>query len=72
MGIKLCAGVIGTTALKILLKRGKVMAAPRGIHFDAYTNTLKKTWMPWGHKNPIQQLIISYAKKKLMKSKTKI
>ncbi len=69
MGIKLCAGVIGTTALKILLKRGKVLAAPRGLHFDAYTNTFKKTWMPWGYKNPIQRLIIGYARKKLLPSK---
>ncbi len=69
MGIKLCAGVIGTTALKILLIRGKVLAAPRGLHFDAYTNTFKKTWMPWGYKNPIQRLIIGYARKKLLPSK---
>jgi molybdopterin/thiamine biosynthesis adenylyltransferase len=69
MGIKLCAGVIGTIALKILLQRGKVLVAPRGLHFDAYTNTFKKTWMPWGHKNPIQQLIIALVKKKLVPSK---
>ncbi len=69
MGIKLCAGVIGTTALKILLNRGKVLTAPRGIHFDAYTNTFKKTWMPWGYKNPIQKLIIAIVKKKLSTSK---
>ncbi len=71
MGIKLCAGVIGSIALKILLNRGKVLAAPRGLHFDAYTNTFKKTWMPWGHKNPIQRLIIAFVKKKLLASKKK-
>ena len=69
MGIKLCAGIIGTTALKILLKRGKIRVAPRGIHFDAYTNTIKKTWMPWGHRNPIQKLVLFLARKKLI-SKT--
>lgn len=67
MSIKLCAGVVGSIALKILLKRGKVIVAPRGLHFDAYTNTFKKTWMPWGYKNPIRKLILSIVKKKLMK-----
>lgn len=69
MGIKLCAGIIGTNALKILLKRGKIRAAPKGIHFDAYTNTLRKTWMPWGHKNPIRKLVLSIAKKKMLPNK---
>ncbi len=66
MGIKLSAGIIGTTALKILLNRGKIRAAPRGIHFDAYTHTLRKTWMPWGYKNPIRKLVLSIAKKKMV------
>ena len=37
MGCQLCAGVAASEALKILLKRGKVVAAPRGVHFDAYS-----------------------------------
>jgi molybdopterin/thiamine biosynthesis adenylyltransferase len=32
MACQLCAGVAGTEALKILLKRRRVVAAPRGIH----------------------------------------
>ena len=66
MGIKLCAGVIGANALKILLGRGKVPVAPHGIHFDAYTNSFKKTWMPGGYKNPIRKLVLQVAKRKLM------
>ncbi len=66
MGIKLCAGVIGANALKILLGRGKVPVAPHGIHFDAYTNSFKKTWMPGGYKNPIRKLVLQIAKRKLM------
>jgi hypothetical protein len=30
MGCQLCAGAAATEALKILLKRGKVLAAPHG------------------------------------------
>lgn len=63
MACELCAGVAGVQALKILLKRGKVLAAPRGLQFDAYENRLVKTWRPWGNKNPIQQLGIYLAKK---------
>ncbi|MFK5894305.1 MAG: ThiF family adenylyltransferase, partial [Pseudomonadota bacterium] len=50
-------------ALKILLKRGKTIAAPWGLHFDAYNNKYKKTWRPWGNNNPIQRLAYVIAKK---------
>jgi molybdopterin/thiamine biosynthesis adenylyltransferase len=56
MACELCAGVAATQALKILLKRGKVLAAPWGLHFDAYENKLAKTWRPGGNSNPIQRL----------------
>jgi len=44
MACQLCAGVMGTEALKILLGRGKVLAAPWGVQFDAYRNKLVRTW----------------------------
>ncbi len=64
MACELCAGVTGTQALKILLGRGKVIAAPRGLHFDAYRNKLSKTWRPWGNHNPIQRLGLKIARRK--------
>ena len=48
MACELCAGFAGTYALKILLNRGDVPVAPRGIHFDAYRNKLTTTWRPGG------------------------
>jgi len=57
MACELCAGVAGTEALKILLGRGKVRAAPHGMQFDAYSNRFRKTWRPMGHKNPLQILL---------------
>ena len=46
MACEICAGIAGTQALKILLGRGEVLAAPRGLHFDAYRNKLVRTWRP--------------------------
>ncbi len=65
MACELCAGVAGSNALKILLQRGDVIAAPWGLHFDAYRNKLKKTWRPGGNRNPLQQLILSIVRKKI-------
>jgi sulfur-carrier protein adenylyltransferase/sulfurtransferase len=65
MACELCAGFAGTYALKILLARGGVPAAPRGIHFDAYRNRLVTTWRPWGNANPIQRLGLKIARKKI-------
>ena len=66
MACELCAGVAATYALKILLKRGKVLAAPWGLHFDAYSNKLAKTWRPGGNTNLIQRLAIHLASKQFM------
>lgn len=65
MACQLCAGVTATEALKILLGRGPVRAAPKGYHFDAYKNRLALTWIPGGNRNPLQRLMIALAKRKL-------
>jgi molybdopterin/thiamine biosynthesis adenylyltransferase len=65
MACELCAGIAATEALKILLGRGKVIAAPRGVHFDAYRNRLVRTWRPFGNRNPLQRLAIAIAGRQL-------
>lgn len=65
MACELCAGVAATQALKILLRRGEVIAAPHGLHFDAYRNKMSKTWRPGGNRNPIQRLALWIASKKV-------
>lgn len=65
MGIELAAGVACTNILKILLDRGSVVCAPWGLHFDAYHNKLKKTWRPFGNKNPLQKIMLWRLKKLL-------
>jgi len=71
MACELCAGVAATQALKILLRRGKVIAAPRGLHFDAYRNRLKITWRPGGNRNPLQRLGLKIARGRLSEKKGK-
>lgn len=65
MACQLCAGIAATEVLKLLLGRGSVVAAPRGLHFDAYTNRLARTWRPWGNANPLQRLALAIAKRQL-------
>ncbi len=65
MACELCAGIAATHALKILLNRGKVPTAPRGVHFDAYRNKLASTWRPGGNSNLIQRLGLKILRKKL-------
>lgn len=62
---QLCAGVAASEALKILLGRGKVWAAPHGIQFDGYRNRLVHTWRPGGNRNPINRLAIALARRQL-------
>lgn len=62
MGCHLTTGIMGTEALKILLKRGKVLAAPHSIHYDGYTYKIKKTYLWRGTENPILKLKLFLAK----------
>jgi molybdopterin/thiamine biosynthesis adenylyltransferase len=69
MACQICAGIAATEAVKILLKRGKVYAAPHGIHFDAFRNKLKRTWRPGGHKHPLQRAALAIGKRRLAEMK---
>jgi hypothetical protein len=65
MACELCAGVAATEVLKILLGRGRVIAAPRGVQFDAYRNRLVRTWRPGGNRNPLQRISLAVARRQL-------
>ncbi len=65
MACEVCAGVAGAETLKILLRRGDVVAAPRGVQFDAYRNKVVHTWRPWGWRNPLQRAITAVARRQL-------
>ena len=68
MAINLCAGMAGTTVLKVLLGRGEVLAAPHGLHFDAYRNRLVHTWRPGGSRHPLQRMAIAVATKMIKRN----
>jgi len=65
IGIELAAGVACANAVKLLLGRGDVVAAPRGLHFDAFRNSLKRTWRPFGNRHPLQRLMFWYMRRRL-------
>jgi molybdopterin/thiamine biosynthesis adenylyltransferase len=71
MACQLCAGVVATEALKILLGRGKVLAAPYGMQFDAYRNKLTITKRSGGNRHPIQRLAIMIGKRQFLREQAR-
>jgi molybdopterin/thiamine biosynthesis adenylyltransferase len=65
MACDLCAGVMGTAVLKVLLGRGPLRAAPWAMQFDAYRQRLRFTWRPFGGNNPLQRLLVRLIRPKL-------
>lgn len=65
IGCQLAAGMAATESLKILLKRGKVWAAPHGLHFDAYRSRFVRTWRPGGYRHPLQRLAALVGRRRL-------
>ena len=65
MACQLCAGIAATEALKMLLGRGRILAAPVGMQFDAYRGKLVRTWRPWGNRNPVQRIGMAVARRQL-------
>jgi molybdopterin/thiamine biosynthesis adenylyltransferase len=63
MACEICAGVAATQVLKLLLGRGKVLAAPHGMHFDAYTHRLRRTHRRRGNKSLYQRLVLAIARR---------
>lgn len=57
MGCELCAGVVGSQVLKILVGRGEVIPAPHGLQFDAFMNQCVVThWQHWENHDPAQPI----------------
>ena len=63
---QLCAGVAAVETLKLLLGRGGVKLAPWASQFDAYRLRYTRTWRPWGHRNPLQQLMRTLVRRQLL------
>ncbi len=65
MACDLCAGVMGTEALKVLLNRGRLRPAPWAMQFDAYRHKLRFTWRPSGNDHPLQRMLLRLVRVKL-------
>lgn len=63
MGCQIASGVAVTEAVKILLGRGKLYAAPWALHFDAFSNEYVKTYTIGGKRNPLLKLKLAIARK---------
>nr|BFD69096.1 hypothetical protein HAGR004_41180 [Bdellovibrio sp. HAGR004] len=70
-GCYLAGGVAGSLALKILLKRGKVLRAPWSLHYDAYLNSYKKKYVWLGFRNPVQRIKLLIIQNILAKTQIK-
>ena len=64
--VKMCSGVLGTNTIKLLLGRGDVIKAPQALHFDAYRNVLKVTFLRFGNNGLIQRIKKVIAKRLLL------
>jgi molybdopterin/thiamine biosynthesis adenylyltransferase len=61
----LSAGVIGVESIKILLGRGKILAAPYYNQFDPWSYRFVSKRLFLGNRNPLQKLKIFLIKRKL-------
>ncbi|MBV8654120.1 MAG: ThiF family adenylyltransferase, partial [Alphaproteobacteria bacterium] len=61
LACELCAGVAAAEVLKLLLKRGRVRAAPWYHQFDAYRGRWVRGWLPGGNANPLQRAKLALA-----------
>lgn len=63
VGCQLCASLAAAEALKLLLGRGQVRAAPVALQFDAYLNRLTTTRRPGGNAHPLNRRLIERLKR---------
>ncbi len=56
LAVQLCAGVVAAETMKILLKRGKILAVPYYQQFDAYKCKYVVGKLRWGNRGPVQRI----------------
>lgn len=65
VAVQLCSAIAATQVLKFVLGRGAIVAAPHGLHWDAYRNRLVHNWRPGGHRHPLQRAMRAMARRRL-------
>ncbi|MCA9176570.1 MAG: ThiF family adenylyltransferase [Planctomycetales bacterium] len=66
---QLASGVTGVEVAKILLGRGKLLAAPCYSQFDAWTRQFRTGKLRWGNRHPIQQIKRSLVRRRVAKDR---
>lgn len=61
--IALCSGFAGVEALKVLLNKGVIKAAPHFHYYDPFLMKFKIGYNLFGNRNPTQKLLLKLAKK---------
>ncbi len=61
--VQLCSGVAAVTAVKLMLGRGTVLAAPSHHHYDPFVGRLAVTRLPWGNAGPLQRLKLALGRR---------
>ena len=64
---QLCAGVVGTLALQLLLRRPGLRAAPWHQHFDPLRGRFALTRLPQGNDSPAQRVRLALARRALLR-----
>jgi len=59
VGCELCAALVATTTVKLLLGRGGVHAVPTSLHFDAFTGERRLIERPGGMDHPDMQAVLA-------------
>jgi hypothetical protein len=65
LACQLCSGVTAVEVLKILLGRSPLRPVPAYYQFDPYRQVLRKGYLPWGNRNPLQRLKRWIARKQM-------
>ncbi len=63
VGTLIAANLVGTEAIKIAIgAHDRIKCVPHSLHFDPYIREMRRVWMPFGNKNPIQRIKLFIAK----------
>lgn len=63
LACQLCSGVAAAEVLRIVLQRGGITCAPHHYQFDPYTRRMRKGYLLWGNRNPLQRLKLAGVKR---------
>lgn len=63
LGVQLCAGTAAAETMKLLLGRGRILAAPYYHQYDAYLCKYVVGKLRWGNRGPLQRLKLARLRK---------